>query len=68
MLLRDGVQITEVAVDIVPGDVIYIKAGNKLPADVRFIQVSSDARFDRSVLTGMLASNTFFGPDYLGKS
>lgn len=38
--------------DIVPGDVVIVKAGNKLPADMRFIQVSSDAKFDRSVLTG----------------
>lgn len=37
---------------MVPGDVLHIKAGNKLPADVRFIEISSDAKFDRSILTG----------------
>lgn len=52
IILRDGVQVTVLASDIVPGDILYIKAGNKLPADVRFIEVSSDARFDRSILTG----------------
>lgn len=31
-----------------------MKAGNKLPADVRFTQVSSDSKFDRSILTGKL--------------
>ena len=52
VVLRDGAQISIEAVDLVPGDVIYIKQGNKLPADVRFIEASSDAMFDRSILTG----------------
>lgn len=52
LLLRDGVQVSAMAVDVVPGDILLIKAGNKLPADVRFVHVSSDAKFDRSVLTG----------------
>ena len=52
LVLRDGLQVTVVASDIVPGDVLYIKSGNKLPADVRFIETSSDAKFDRSILTG----------------
>ncbi|KAK0636109.1 hypothetical protein B0T17DRAFT_482038 [Bombardia bombarda] len=52
LLIRDGAQVLAMGADIVPGDVLVIKAGNKLPADVRFVQVSSDARFDRSVLTG----------------
>jgi sodium/potassium-transporting ATPase subunit alpha len=52
LLLRDGMQVTVVASEIVPGDILYIKAGNKLPADVRFAEISSDAKFDRSILTG----------------
>lgn len=55
LLLRDGARVTVVASDIVPGDVLHIKAGNKLPADVRFIEMSSDAKFDRSILTGNTA-------------
>lgn len=47
-----GTQVAIPAADIVPGDVIRIKAGNKLPADVRFVHVSNDACFDRSILTG----------------
>lgn len=50
--IRDNIHIQLAAQDIVPGDIVIVKAGNKLPADMRFIQVSSDAKFDRSVLTG----------------
>lgn len=53
LAIRDGSQISISASELVPGDVIVIKAGNKLPADVRFIEVSSDAMFDRAILTGM---------------
>lgn len=51
-LIRDGHEITLLAEQIVPGDILLIKAGNKLPADIRFLKVSSDAKFDRSILTG----------------
>lgn len=51
-VLRDGARVEVLASEIVPGDILYIKSGNKLPADVRFIEVSSDAKFDRSILTG----------------
>ncbi|KAL4929772.1 cation-translocating P-type ATPase [Aspergillus undulatus] len=50
--VRNGSPAFISAVDLVPGDVIQIKQGNKLPADVRFIQTSSDVKFDRSILTG----------------
>lgn len=59
LILRDGAQITVVASDIVPGDVLFIKAGNKLPADVRFVEISSDAKFDRSILTGTFLGHFF---------
>lgn len=52
LVVRDGVQVTVMAADVVPGDILLVKAGNKLPADVRFTKVSSDAKFDRSILTG----------------
>ncbi|TAQ86068.1 hypothetical protein B7494_g5614 [Chlorociboria aeruginascens] len=52
LLRRDGGQVNVVASEIVPGDVLFIKSGNKLPADVRFVEISSDAKFDRSILTG----------------
>ncbi|KAJ6439764.1 Na/K ATPase alpha 1 subunit [Purpureocillium lavendulum] len=49
---RDGNVVSVPAEELVPGDIVHIKSGNKLPADLRFIQISSDAKFDRSVLTG----------------
>ncbi len=52
ILIRNGHLSETKAFDVVPGDVLIIKAGNKLPADVRFIEVSTDAKFDRSILTG----------------
>ncbi|KAK5726656.1 hypothetical protein LTR15_002544 [Elasticomyces elasticus] len=52
MVLRDGTQQQIDGRDIVPGDVLKVTLGNKLPADVRFIEVSPDVRFDRSILTG----------------
>src|SRR6185436_10099077 len=33
-------------------DVVLFKSGSKLPADVRFLELTADAAFDRSVLTG----------------
>ena len=54
-VVRNGIQMEVSATDLVPGDVLYIKAGNKLPADIRLIDVSNDASFDRSILTGIHA-------------
>jgi sodium/potassium-transporting ATPase subunit alpha len=53
MVIRNGSHASISALDLVPGDIIVIKQGNKLPADVRLVEVSSDAMFDRSILTGM---------------
>ncbi|KAL4973582.1 hypothetical protein BDW66DRAFT_168478 [Aspergillus desertorum] len=50
--IRNGNPTSLSATDLVPGDIIQVKQGNKLPADVRFIQASADAKFDRSILTG----------------
>ncbi|OCF38203.1 hypothetical protein I316_00428 [Kwoniella heveanensis BCC8398] len=52
LALRDAHQAQMSAKELVPGDIVYITLGNKLPADVRFIDVSSDLKLDRSVLTG----------------
>jgi sodium/potassium-transporting ATPase subunit alpha len=52
MVLREGNWASVEGTKLVPGDVIKISMGNKIPADVRFFDVSSDARLDRSILTG----------------
>lgn len=50
--LRGGTPTEISAVDIVPGDILLIKAGNRIPADMRYIEVSHDMTVDRAVLTG----------------
>jgi len=55
LVIRDGSQASIHALDLVPGDIIVVKQGNKLPADLRLVEVSSDAMFDRSILTGTSA-------------
>jgi sodium/potassium-transporting ATPase subunit alpha len=51
-VIRDGSLQHIPGVEIVPGDLLQLKMGDKVPADVRFIEASGDARFDRSILTG----------------
>ncbi|KPI36825.1 Sodium/potassium-transporting ATPase subunit alpha [Cyphellophora attinorum] len=38
--------------DLVPGDIVNLSIGNKVPADLRLLSTSGDVRFDRAVLTG----------------
>lgn len=52
IVIRDGSHTSISAVDLLPGDIVVVKQGNKLPADLRFVEVSSDAMFDRAILTG----------------
>ncbi|OAX78430.1 hypothetical protein ACJ72_07263, partial [Emergomyces africanus] len=52
MVVREHKQEWTTATELVPGDIVKVKQGNKLPSDLRFIAVSSDAKFDRSILTG----------------
>ncbi|KAK8245999.1 hypothetical protein IWZ00DRAFT_490613 [Phyllosticta capitalensis] len=52
MLLREGTKQHFAGTEIVPGDVLHLKMGDKLPADVRLVECSPDVRFDRSILTG----------------
>ncbi|KAM7211725.1 Sodium/potassium-transporting ATPase subunit alpha-2 [Rhypophila decipiens] len=40
------------ASELVVGDVVLLKVGSRVPADLRVVSHSADMRFDRSVLTG----------------
>ena len=46
------------APDLVTGDIVYIAMGQKVPADLRMIEVGGDLKFDRAVLTGEVRANT----------
>lgn len=52
MALRNAVQEKIPASELVTGDLVYISMGEKVPADLRLIEVSMDLQFDRSILTG----------------
>jgi sodium/potassium-transporting ATPase subunit alpha len=40
------------ASEVVVGDLVKLSTGNKVPADIRLLDMSDDLRFSRSVLTG----------------
>lgn len=51
-VIRDGQRQRIPAADLVVGDLVCLSIGDRVPADVRLVNVSSDVRFDRSSLTG----------------
>lgn len=51
MVLRDGRKITVSVDDLVPGDIVFLKSGDKVPADLRLIQVK-DLQVEEAALTG----------------
>lgn len=56
-VIRNGkAQIID-AIEIVPGDIIHLAAGDKIPADIRLIE-SASFRVDESILTGESVSVT----------
>jgi Ca2+-transporting ATPase len=50
-IIRDGHRITVQATQLVPGDIVFLEAGNYVPADVRLID-AVNLRIDEAALTG----------------
>lgn len=51
LVLRNGKKEKVLAKDLVPGDIIYLEAGNIIPADIRWIE-ENEILVDESALTG----------------
>ena len=51
LVVRDGSQRRLPARELVPGDLVVLEAGDRIPADIRFLEIS-DAHADESALTG----------------
>lgn len=51
MVMRDGKKSTIAAVDLVPGDIVTLQSGDKVPADIRLLAVKN-LRIQEAVLTG----------------
>ncbi len=50
-VIRDGVALTLLSNELVPGDILFLEAGNMVPADIRLIECFS-LKIDESSLTG----------------
>jgi Ca2+-transporting ATPase len=50
-VLRDGNRVTIPSRELVPGDIVYLEAGNFVPADIRLLD-AVNLRIDEAALTG----------------
>ncbi|MGZ6347812.1 MAG: HAD-IC family P-type ATPase, partial [Anaerolineales bacterium] len=50
-VLRDGHRVTISSRELVPGDIVFLEAGNHVPADLRLLEVVN-LRVDEAALTG----------------
>ncbi|KAJ7777899.1 calcium ATPase transmembrane domain M-containing protein [Mycena maculata] len=51
-VVRGGTRQVIKAADLVVGDIVLVSVGDRVPADLRIFEMSSDLKFDRSLLTG----------------
>jgi P-type Ca2+ transporter type 2C len=51
LVLRDGKRITIPATELVPGDIVFLEAGNFVPADLRLVE-TMNLRVEEASLTG----------------
>ncbi|KAL4744448.1 hypothetical protein BDW72DRAFT_188496 [Aspergillus terricola var. indicus] len=51
-VVRNGQTAKPPSIDLLPGDIVKIFVGNKVPAGMRLLSASGDLHFDRSLLTG----------------
>jgi Ca2+-transporting ATPase len=49
--LRDGIRQTIPASELVPGDIVFLEAGNFVPADIRLVE-AANLRVEEAALTG----------------
>ena len=62
MVLRDGHRITVDAADLVPGDVVVLQSGDRVPADLRMIRTKG-LKIEEAALTGeSVAIDKTFAP------
>ena len=58
--LRDGRLETFLARELVPGDVVYLSVGDRVPADLRLFEVTAPvSRFPMFITFQLLKGNTF---------
>ena len=50
---RDGEWLTEESVNLVPGDIVQVRMGDNIPADIRLIElISASLQVEEAALTG----------------
>jgi len=51
IVIRDSKKITIASIDLVPGDIVLLESGSKIPADIRILEIK-DLKVNESMLTG----------------